>query len=46
MPYYFVNQNHIKHYLLMAENDQLVKKKIPLILIRHLGKAEITVISL
>ncbi|MFP0928593.1 alpha/beta hydrolase [Acinetobacter baumannii] len=27
MPYYFVNQNHIKHYLLMAENDQLVKKE-------------------
>jgi len=26
MPYYFVNQNNIKHYLLMAENDQIVKK--------------------
>ena len=26
MPYYFVNQNNIKHYLLMAENDQLVKQ--------------------
>jgi hypothetical protein len=27
MPYYFVNQNSIKHYLLMAENDQLVGKE-------------------
>lgn len=26
MPYYFVNQNNIKHYLLMAENDQIVQK--------------------
>ena len=26
MPYYFVKQNNIKHYLLMAENDQLVKQ--------------------
>ncbi|QNX07994.1 alpha/beta hydrolase [Acinetobacter seifertii] len=26
MPYYFVNQNNIKHYLLMAENDQIVKQ--------------------
>ncbi|MFW1953028.1 alpha/beta hydrolase [Acinetobacter beijerinckii] len=24
MPYYFINSNQIKHYLLMAENDQLV----------------------
>jgi hypothetical protein len=24
MPYYFVNRNKIKHYLLMAENDQLL----------------------
>jgi acetyl esterase/lipase len=24
MPYYFINPNKIKHYLLMAENDQLV----------------------
>ena len=26
MPYYLVKQNNIKHYLLMAENDQLVKQ--------------------
>jgi acetyl esterase/lipase len=25
MPYYFVQKNHIQHYLLMAENDQIVK---------------------
>ena len=25
MPYYFVEKNHIQHYLLLAENDQIVK---------------------
>lgn len=25
MPYYFVEKNHIQHYLLIAENDQIVK---------------------
>lgn len=25
MPYYFVQQNEIKHYLLIAENDQIVR---------------------
>ncbi len=24
MPYYFVESNHIRHYLLVAENDQIV----------------------
>ena len=24
MPYFFVESNHIRHYLLVAENDQIV----------------------
>jgi len=25
MPYYFVEKNDVKHYLFLAENDQIVK---------------------
>ncbi len=39
MPYYFVNQNSIKHYLLMAENDQLVGKENTLDLDRALRQS-------
>ena len=27
MPYYFIEPNHIKHYLLVAEQDQVVERK-------------------
>ena len=27
MPYYFIKPNHIKHYLLVAEQDQVVERK-------------------
>ena len=27
MPYYFIEPNHIKHYLLVAEQDQIVERK-------------------
>ena len=27
MPYYFVEKNEVKHYLFLAENDQIVKAK-------------------
>ena len=27
MPYYFIDPNHIKHYLLVAEQDQVVERK-------------------
>ena len=36
MPYYFVDQNPIRHYLLIAENDQLVEKSNAIDLDRQL----------